>query len=85
MKAKDAGRDVRIFVSELVRSNDCDDFTSHFGYWYCVKGGTVGYFVTRRPHSGVALEGKLAFYEHNIFNVNDPIETKEQFAELITE
>lgn len=84
MKARNRGRDVRIFVSEMM-IHECDDCKKHFGWWYCVKGGTVGYFVTSRPYSGVVLEGILAQSEGDLFNVYDAIDTKERFAKLITE
>lgn len=83
MKAKDRGREVRIFVSEMIKNQYCDDDRPRRGYWYCVKGGEVGYFVTRRPWSGCSLQG-LEQYEHDIFNVNGRIDTKEYFEELIT-
>jgi hypothetical protein len=83
MNAKDCGKKVRIYVSERVKNMDCDDFRPHWGWWYCVVGGQVGYFVTKRPYSGVCLQGKLESYEHDIFNVNGTIETKEQFKELL--
>lgn len=83
MKAKNRGRDVRIFVSEMMRNKYCDDDRVRYGWWYCVVGGEVGYFVTRRPYSGVVLEGRLEESEHDVFNVNDPIDTKERFAELL--
>ena len=83
MKAKDGSREVRIFVSQLMKNDGCDDFRTHRGWWYCVKGGEEGYFVTKRPYSGIQLQGELCRYEHDIFNVNYRIETKEQFAELL--
>ena len=83
MKARDRGRDVRIFVSEIMKNQYCDDDVKRWGYWYCVKGGEVGYFVTRRPRSGCSLQG-LEPYEHDIFNVNGRIDTKEYFEKLIT-
>lgn len=83
MKAKDRGREVRIFVSEVMRNNDCDDCRARYGWWYCVVGGEVGYFVTRRPTSGCSLQG-LEQYERDVFNVNGRIETKEEFIKLIT-
>lgn len=85
MKARNRGRDVRIFVSEIMRNEFCDDGKRRWGWWYCVKGGTVGYFVTTRPYSGVVLEGKLEQSERDIFNVDDAIDTKERFEQLITE
>ena len=83
MNAKDRGRKVRIFVSDMMKNQYCDDDRKRYGWWYCVVGGEVGYFVTRRPYSGVVLEGRLQESEHDIFNVNNPIDTKERFAELI--
>lgn len=83
MNAKDCGRKVRIFVSERVMNTGCDDCRTHWGWWYCVVGGQVGYFVTKRPYSGVCLQGKIYEYEHDVFNVNGTIDTKEQFAELL--
>lgn len=84
MNAKDGERKVRIFVSERMKNNDCDDFRPHYGWWWCVKGGEVGYFTTKRPYSGVQLRGKIEEYEHDIFNVNESIDTKEEFAELLS-
>ena len=84
MNAKDGERKVRIFVSELVKNSDCDDFRPHYGYWWCVVGGEVGYFTTRRPYSGVQLRGKIEQFERDIFNVNGKIDTKERFAELLS-
>lgn len=81
MKAKDGAREVRIFVSKLMTNRYCDDFRPHRGWWYCVKGGRVGYFVTKRPSSGCQIRN---LEEHDIFNVNDRIDTKEQFAELLS-
>ena len=83
MKAKDGSREVRILVSECMKNQYCDDDRPRWGWWYCVKGGKVGYFVTKRPYSGVQLRGGLESYERDIFNVNERIETKEQFAELL--
>ena len=83
MNAKDGERKVRIFVSELVKNSDCDDFRPHYGWWWCVVGGEVGYFTTMRPYSGVQLRGKIESYEHDIFNVNYKIETKDQFKDLL--
>lgn len=83
MNAKDCGRQVRIFVSERVKNECCDDCKTHYGWWYCVVGGQVGYFVTKRPYSGVFLQGNLESYEHDVFNVYDAINTKEQFKELL--
>lgn len=84
MKAKDGSREVRIFVSQRMKNSGCDDFRPHRGWWYCVKGGKVGYFTTHRPTSGCQLWGKVSDYERDIFNVNDTIDTKEQFAELLS-
>ena len=84
MNAKDGDRGVRIFVTEMVRNKDCDDFVTHYGWWWCVVGGEVGYFTTKRPYSGVQLRGKIEEYEHDIFNVNYKIESKEQFAKLLS-
>lgn len=81
MYAKDGAREVRIFVSELMTNRDCDDFRPHRGWWYCVKGGQVGYFVTKRPTSGCQLQNLV---DLDIFNVNGRIDTKEQFAELLS-
>lgn len=81
MKAKDGAREVRIFVSKLMTNRDCDDFRPHRGWWYCVKGGQVGYFVTKRPTSGCQLQNLV---DLDIFNVNGRIDTKEQFAELLS-
>lgn len=78
MLAKDQGLPVRIIVSGYMKNKD----VGKWGWWYCVKGGMVGYFVTKRPKSGCSLQG-LGPYEEDIFNVNSYIETKEQFAELI--
>lgn len=83
MKAKDCGRQVRIFVSERVKNDGCDDCRPHWGWWYCVVGGQVGYFVTKRPYSGVCLQGALESHERDVFNVNGKIETKERFGELL--
>lgn len=82
MNARDRGRKVRIFVSDIMKNQYCDDDCKRYGWWYCVVGGEVGYFVTKRPTSGCSLQG-LEEYEHDIFNVNDPIDTKDRFAELI--
>lgn len=84
MKAKDRGREVRIFVSEIMKndSGNWGDETTVRGYWYAVKGGQVGYFVTKRPYCGCSLQA-LERYEVDVFNVNDPIETKEQFEKLM--
>lgn len=84
MNAKDGARKVRIFVSEMVRNNDCDDFKPHYGWWWCVVGGEVGYFTTKRPYSGVQLRGDIESHEHDIFNVNEKIESREQFAKLLS-
>lgn len=84
MNAKDCGRKVRIFVSERIKNTNCDDCKPHWGYWYCVVGGYVGYFVTKRPYSGVCLQGKLESYERDVFNVNESINTKEEFSELLS-
>ena len=84
MNAKDRGRKVRIFVSERVKNAYCDDDRKRYGWWYCVVGGEVGYFVTKRPSSGCSLQG-LEEYEHDIFNVNVKIDNKEYFEKLITE
>ena len=84
MNAKDMGRKVRIFVSDIVKNQYCDDDRKRWGWWYCVKGGEVGYFVTKRPSSGCSLQG-LGQYEHDIFNVNGKIDTKEYFEHLITD
>lgn len=81
MKAKDGSREVRIFVSQRMKNSDCDDFRPHRGWWYCVKGGQVGYFVAKRPTSGCQIQN---LEELDIFNVNDTIDTKEQFAELLS-
>lgn len=81
MKAKDGAREVRIFVSKLMTNRDYDDFRPRRGWWYCVKGGQVGYFVTKRPSSGCQIQN---LEELDIFNVNDTIDTKEQFAELLS-
>lgn len=81
MKAKDGAREVRIFVSELMTNRDCDDFRPHRGWWYCVKGGRVGRFVTKRPTSGCQIQN---LKELDIFNVYDSIDTKELFAELLS-
>lgn len=85
MKAKERGREVRIFVSGFMRndSGNWDSGRPIYGYWYAVKGGEVGYFVTRRPTSGCSLQG-LEQYERDVFNVNGRIETKEEFIKLIT-
>ena len=83
MKARNRGREVRILVSEMVKNQYCDDDRPRWGWWYCVKGGEVGYFVTRRPYSGVVLEGKLQESERDIFTVNSRIDTKEQFETLV--
>lgn len=84
MKAKDGSREVRIFVSQLMKNDGCDDFRTHRGWWYCVVGGQVGYFTTHRPTSGCQLRGKVEECEHDIFNINGTIDTKEQFAELLS-
>lgn len=84
MKAKDGSREVRIFVSQRMKNSGCDDFRPHRGWWWCVVGGQAGYFTTRRPTSGCQLRGKVEENELDIFNVNDTIDTKEQFAELLS-
>lgn len=81
MKAKDRGREVRIFVSERMK-NECGYEKPVRGYWYAVKGGEVGYFVTRRPYSGCSLQA-FEKYEEDVFNVNGKIDTKEYFESLI--
>lgn len=81
MKAKDGAREVRIFVSGLKTNRDCDEFRPHRGWWYCVKGGQVGRFVTKRPTSGCQIQN---LKELDIFNVYDSIDTKEKFAELLS-
>ena len=82
MNAKDKGRKVRIFVSECVKNTYCDDDRKRYGWWYSVIGGQVGYFVTKRPTSGCSLQG-LEEYEHDIFNINGTIDTKEMFEYLV--
>ena len=84
MKAKDRGREVRIFVSERMRNDSLNwgEFHPIWGYWYAVKGGEVGYFVTKRPYSGCSLQA-LEEHERDIFNVNGKIDTKEYFESLI--
>lgn len=84
MKAKDRGREVRIFVSERMKneSGNWGDDRPIRGYWYAVKGGSVGYFVTRRPHSGCSLQA-WEKYEEDVFNVNDPMNTKEEFESIV--
>lgn len=84
MNAKDGERKVRIFVSERMKNDGCDDFRPHYGWWWCVVGGEVGYFTTKRPYSGVQLRGEIEDYERDIFNVNESIDTKERFAELLS-
>lgn len=81
MKAKDGSREVRIFVSQLMKNDGCDDFRTHRGWWYCIKGGQVGYFATKRPTSGCQIQNLV---DLDIFNVYDPIDTKDQFAELLS-
>ena len=90
MAATDRGRKVRIFVSEIMRNEDCEDGRRLWGYWWCVKGGEVGYFSTHRPTSGCSIgnvdantNSRVEDSIRDIFNVNDPIDTKERFAELI--
>lgn len=83
MNAKDGERNVRIFVSERVKNSCCDDSRPTYGWWWCVVGGEVGFFTTKRPYSGVQLRGEIESYERDIFNVNYRIDTKEMFAELI--
>lgn len=94
MNAYDRGRKVRIYVSDIVRNESCDDCRPHWGYWYCVVGGEVGYFVTREPHSGCRIScayperygrSKLELSERDIFNVSEPIDSKERFNELISD
>mgnify|MGYP007037208333 CR=1 FL=1 len=58
MNAKDGERKVRIFVSPMMLNKDCDDFRPHLGWWYCIKGGVMGMFSLKRPHSGIQLQGK---------------------------
>lgn len=89
MNATDRGRKVRIFVSDMMK-NECEDEKTRWGWWWCVKGGEVGYFTTHRPTSGCSIgnvdastNSMVEEFCRDIFNVNDPIDTKERFAELI--
>lgn len=84
MRAKDGKMNVRIFVSPMMLNKNCDDFRQHLGWWWCVVGGEVGYFSLQRPRSGMQLRGKFEDYELDIFNANYRINTKEQFAELLS-
>ena len=84
MNAKDGERKVRIFVSERMKNNDCDDCRPHYGWWWCVKGGERAYFSRQRPHSGIQLRGKFEDYEMDVFTSSDRIHTKEEFAELLS-
>ena len=91
MNAYDRGRKVRIFVSEMVRNEYCDDDRPRWGWWWCVKGGEVGYFTTHRPTSGCSVSNKsdtlsmVEQFERDVFNVNGKIDTAERFAQLIAE
>lgn len=91
IKAYDRGREVRIFVSPLMKNSECEYGRTIRGYWYCVKGGEVGRFVTVRPESGCRISmarrqmgfSRIEESEMDIFNVNDPIDTKERFQKLL--
>lgn len=90
ISAYEMGRKVDVFVSERVTNTGCDDFRPHRGYWWCIVGGEVGTFVTKRPESGCRLTGigertKIEETEMDVFTSSSPIRTKEEFARLISE
>ena len=84
MNAKDGRMNVRIFVSPMMLNKDCDDFRPHLGWWYCIKGGVMGMFSLKSPHSGNQLQGKFEDYEMDVFTSSDRMHTKEEFAELLS-
>ena len=85
--AIDRGRKCRIWVSPRMKNTDCIDGETVRGWWYCYASGeaTIAFFVTKRPESGCVIQGindnsALEQSELDVFNTNNPIKDKADFA-----